>query len=623
MEPRHITLLQLASKRLLKLCRDNTFWRSRCYEESSFLKGIKLRRGPRFPDGLDELLATTAANVQGGADPVPTVPLDVSWDPPKVQEQERIRIAANWDPTFPGERPNWYDEYIHRNAPIAVSWFEQPRAMMGDVSTATEVTGVAVYQHGDDEVFAVSPLEDGSVCIWDVKGTRRKKGAILAKSESCLLYPHVTDPSKRSQRPSNDVTECVSVDSQRNRAFFAVQGRTFHTSHPMHLSPLPPQVAVTNGQADLLEIDLETLRVVGNQPFEWTITALSSAQPAVPLTVGTFHGLHLFDHRTPKSGLSWDCRERIDSFDRDASRDFASILSQEPLPAYAPLAQSGPHSILHFECPGSKELSDDIFVAGRFASILNYDRRMFPTIKGSIWSGASLCGLASLPYPFSSLDSDLRRRGELSMEQVKKAKSIPGGRTLIACGGYNTKGSLELYGLGPQDEAVPGVKQNSIMQNRQTASNSKLLSVINHGTRIVVSDGQGCLRWMERDGFTEVRRHQIGHAEKMVQRSLFASMPGSEEIARKLVSTQPRLVDESRANRDDILFWTGEKLGLATFSSKPGFTADAFEEAADMSAEELEEERQAQLHREKMRQALEQQAKDARFVHQLGGIGIR
>lgn len=383
-----------------------------------------------------------------------------------------------------------------------------------------------------------------------------------------------------------------------------------------------PHVETANELADLLEIDLELLRVVNTQPFEWTITALSSAQPAVPLTVGTFHGIHLFDHRTPKSGMSRDRRERIDGFDRDAPRGFSSIMSAEPLPAYAPLAQSGPHSILHLESPGSKELSDDIFVAGRFASILNYDRRMFPVIKGSIHSGARLCGLASLPYPFSSVDSDLRRRGELSVEQVKKAKSIPGGRTLIACGEYNTKGSLELYGLGPPGEAVPGVKNNSIMKNRQTASNSKLLSVMNHGTRIVFSDGQGCLKWVERDGFTEVRRHQIGHAEKMVQRSLFASMPGSEEIARKLVSTSPRRVDEFDANRDDILFWTGEKLGLVTFSSKPGFTADAFEEATDVSAEDLEEERQAQLHRERMRQALERQARDVRYVQQLGGIGI-
>lgn len=179
-----------------------------------------------------------------------------------------------------------------------------------------------------------------------------------------------------------------------------------------------------------------------------------------------------------------------------------------------------------------------------------------------------------------------------------------------------------MYGLGLPDKAVPGVEQNSIMKNRQTASNSKLLSVINHGTRIVFSDGQGCLKWVERDGFTEVRRHQIGHAEKMVQRSLFASMPGSEEIARKLVSTHPRRVDEFRANGDDILFWTGERLGLAAFSSKPGFTADAFEEAADMAAEDSEEERQAQLHREKMRQALERQANDVRFVQHLGGIGI-
>lgn len=248
---------------------------------------------------------------------------------------------------------------------------------------------------------------------------------------------------------------------------------------------------------------------------------------------------------------------------------------------------------------------------------------MFPTIKGSIHSGARLCSLASLPYPFSCVDSDLRRRGELSLNQVEKSKAITGGRTLIAGGEYNTKGSLEIYGLSPssgQDDYR--LVQNSTMKNRQTASATKLLSVINHGTRIVYSDGDGFLKWVERDGFTEVRRHKIGHAETVAQRSLFASMPGSDEIARKILSTRTTEGGtESDINNDDILFWTGERLGVVGFSSQPGSSAADFEDDS-RTPEEIATEKESQLYSERMRLALERQANDVRYVQYLGG-GIR
>lgn len=352
---------------------------------------------------------------------------------------------------------------------------------------------------------------------------------------------------------------------------------------------------------------------------------MSTAEPMIPLTIGTFHGIHLHDSRS-RGQVKLDRNERLDDFDRLSAPDLSLVLDPSPLPPYAPLTQSGPQSILHMEQSGSKRLtSDDIFVAGRFASILHYDRRMFPAIKGSIHSGARLSSLASLPYPFSCLDSDLRRRGELSIEQVKESKSTLGGRTLIAGGEYNTKGSLEMYGLSQSSDNGTGEHSTiskSVMKNRQTASAVKLLSVINHGTRILYSDGDGYLKWLERDGFTEVRRHKIGHGEKVAHRSLFASMPGSDEIARKILSTGTKESGVyNEVNNDDILFWTGEKLGLVSFSSQPDFSAEDFEDDT-RTPEELDAEREAQLYSERMRLALERQANDVRFVRFLGA-GLR
>lgn len=402
-------------------------------------------------------------------------------------------------------------------------------------------------------------------------------------------------------------------------------------------------MGLTEKRADLIEVDLRRLSVVDCESFPWSITALSSASRTVPLTVGTSLGIHLHDYRSRKPPRN-DRGETIDGFDLMGAKEFYErslrhIFDDEPLPPYAPLAQPGPLSILHLQQPGQEaDLSDDIYVAGRFSNILHYDRRKFPSIRGSIHSGARLASMTSLPYPFSTLASELRRKGELSLEQVHASKNVPGGRTLIACGEYNTKGSLELYGLSPAESAhtsTPGGLQSSTLKNRQTCSQSKLLSVVNHGTRLAVSDGSGYIKWFERDGFTGVRRCRIGHSERSQGPSIFASMPGSDDIARKLLPTRAAgqascsssssSSNGGRGHDNDLLFWTGEKLGLVTFSARPGLTAEDFEaqaEAADMEA--LAREGAEKAYSEQMRRALERQAEDVRFVRNLGlGSGIR
>ncbi|RYP62983.1 hypothetical protein DL770_009488 [Monosporascus sp. CRB-9-2] len=483
-----IVKLQSVSKFFLRICRDSNFWRNRC------LSGYALREQMRgHPNRIVWSMLENSSLLSS-----------------KERGREHTRLTANWDPTFPNEKVNWYDEYIQRNAPIAVSWFQ---------------------------------------------------------------LPHTRDDSTRIpvDRIDSGVVECVSIDNQRNRAFFAVQNH-------------------------LVEVDLETMAIVRDQTYEWSINTLSTVQPTVPLTVGTTLGLHLHDHRSPSHSL----------------------------PLYAPLAQPSPLSILHLEQAGRQDtVSDDIFVAGRFSNILHYDRRMFPSIQGSIHSGAKLCAMTSLPYPFSCIDTELRRDFQLSEEQVKRAKNEPG-RTLIACGEYNTKGSLEMYGVSAETrgEGNPRAFRKSAMKNRQTASRSKLLSVINHGTRIVYSDGQGYLKWVERDGVTEVRRHKIGLSERVAHRSLFGSMPGSDEIALKILSTKSGQDGNETINDDDLLLWTGERLGIVSFSSKPGFFADEFEDDT-RTPEEIAVEKEQELYGEKMRLALERHARDVHFVRNLGAGNIR
>jgi hypothetical protein len=287
----------------------------------------------------------------------------------------------------------------------------------------------------------------------------------------------------------------------------------------------------------------------------------------VPLTIATSLGIHLYDYKEGRAAPQ-DYTERVDGFSTIGAQyyyeqNIKSLFSDVPLPPYAALAQPGPLSIVHLPKPGSQvDLSDDIFIAGRFSNILQYDRRKFPAIKCSIWSGGSLCGMAGSPYPFAAKEYESRRRGELTTEQVGDSKALNGGRTLIACGEYSQKGSLELYGLSPPSEART---ETTSFKNRFTASGSKLLSVANHGTRIAVSDAQGYIKWFERDGFTEIRRCKIGYHEGeggQQTGSMFASMPSADDLARKILPTKE---GSTRVNDNDLLFWTGENLGLVSF----------------------------------------------------------
>jgi hypothetical protein len=371
--------------------------------------------------------------------------------------------------------------------------------------------------------------------------------------------------------------------------------------------------------SDLVDVDLQTMSVVGCESFPWSITALSSANATVPLTIATSLGIHLHDYRSrPSTPVDYD--EKVDGFGSTGAQYFyeqglRNLFSDVPLPPYAPLAQPGSLSILHLQEPGSlADLSDDIYVAGRFTSILHYDRRIFPSIKDTIHSGGSLCSMTSSPYPFSGLCSERRRRGQMSVDDVNESKSLPGGRTLIACGEYSTKGTLEIYGLSPSPD-LSGKMEIAGHQNRYTASGAKLLSVVNHGARIAVSDAQGYIKWFERDGFTEIRRCRIGHCEgprNATGEDLGPPTFNRDDMARKILPTGS-VQGGTEANDNDLLFWTGDKLGSIGFTTKPGTLPQDFFEPGEIDEQDEETTR----YDEAVRQALMQHAEEARWLGEL------
>ncbi|PYH46893.1 uncharacterized protein BP01DRAFT_292830 [Aspergillus saccharolyticus JOP 1030-1] len=674
--PHERVQLQSVSKRLFLVARDNSLWRLHCYEESwsaaRASRSVNGHGGDR-PESLTtnstaplsalgqtslrSLIQPHAGNQEDGArssDRVPSFGV-------------RSRAATEWDPSYEGEDVNWYSEYIARNGPISLSWLERPftKAEGQRRRMHREVKGLGLLRDWSSarENRVVAPLDDGSVCIWDLNhshsiGSQQTKGKVIGVSAPGIL---MTDLSGRRDHTTAkqsleyvNLGECVSVDSIRRRAYLAVGN-------------------VLN------EVDLETLRVVSQQRYPWSVFALSQETDySVPLTLATTLSLHIYDARLSASeeeeAINLRCEEPsvslVPKSQLYAPPDSPLLQLQpdgrpphrirSPGPSqntddYAPLFQPGPLSLLHPPAPHVHS----IFLAGRFPSILQYDRRFFPRLQNTFHSGGQLCGLAAVPAP---------------RFPISDSSSFPSSHKLVACGDYKGRGSLELYNLAPSSDSdmtnSSGCSSmvSTMYQNRQSVARSKVLSVESHGTRIVYSDGDGNIKWVERDGRSEVRRlnintdqhhppHHPRHHRHYPNRAISSHQPSSQtaqhpraadgdtdhpsglwgnlsrshsegDVARKILPTGGSLTG------DELLFWTGEHIGRVRFSSASHSNADLDEEddedilmdmnLDDAAREELRAQRRELRHREHeyantMRKALERQADE---VRRMGGLGL-
>ena len=496
-------------------------------------------------------------------------------------EAATARAMASWDPTYPDEKVDWYDEYIARHAPLSMSWLEQPFSEQNGLRGKLETRGLGILKDRDDSIV-VAPLDDGGVCLWNIghedAAPNFQDGRIMARSRPGLLSDNGPDGSisqdpteLRAKMTSTDVVECVSVDRSRNKAYFAVQ-------------------------SGLNEVDLTTLQISSHDRYPSPITAISEASHHLPLTVGTSYSLHLHDPRLGRNGgspTSWisdrvDTSANVSQDPRHSTSDFYRLSCGDPSQTdYATLFHPSPLSILHLSPPST------IYVAGRFPSILTYDRRYFPKLTSTIHSGARLCSIASLPTP-----------------------NHP---TLAAAGEYNGKGSLELYPLDSASIASSTVISSEPTRNRTSTSRSKLLGLTPHGTRLLFSDSDGKLKWVERDGSTLVRQWNINTFNTSVgdsestRSSIFNADPNEGDVARKLLPV-------GTGARSEVCMWTGEKVGVLGFKNKPRFSFSGNETDGSCTPEgssdgESFDERD---YGRMMRRALKRQADDVRFMRGLG-----
>ncbi|KGO73326.1 hypothetical protein PITC_086140 [Penicillium italicum] len=649
--PREKVQLQSVSKKFFAIARDNNQWRLHCYEESWAARQAA-RSAARSSESVisEATLSLTTLGQESLLDIIqPSAPPanGDSYDIGELSWSERARAAAEWDSSAEGERVDWYSEYVARHGPISISWVEQPSVRKGDGKRgqSSEVKGMGLLKDWSSarQNKIIAPLEDGSVCIWDLNhshstDSQANKGKILGVSEPGILMTNMSgrrdhSPSKTSLEFIN-LGEGVSIDSLRQRAYLAVGN-------------------VLN------EVDLETLKVISQQRYPWSIFALSQETDySVPLTLATTLSLQIYDSRLSaveeEEAISLRC-ERVASPNTPALGIFA--LSDSPLfqlqsngqppirirspgPSdtganYAPLFQPGPLSILHPPAP----YVNTILLAGRFPSILCYDRRYFPRLQTTVHSGGRLCGLASVPAPRFPVFSD---------------STYPESHSVVACGDYNGRGSLELYNLKPvsEEDHSPSNMTSTLnpeYKNRQSAASSKLLSVGSHGNRIVFSDAEGNIKWTERNGRSEVRRWNINTSQPQIPfgrrtqqpssqteedqrpRGLWPSQsPGNNEVARKILPTGGNLTG------DELLIWTGERIGRLNFSIPADYEMEVDGKEVDeddgvfMHAEVDEATREEMRHRRRddwereqrygdyMRRALERQADEVRWMGNRG-----
>lgn len=603
-----IVHIQYLSHRYLVVGRDNALWKIRTFDDS---RAEALRRRQKLISAQDErlselrnavsalpgtdLTAWDVSQLRGSGQP------RASSDPDNAAKSQRQRALANWEPGYPGERLDYYEEYIHRHAPINMGWLERPCVNDGDRENALEATGVGTLMDVESGRVnhVVAPLEDGSVCIWDtfaLSGTSiQGAGRLAGRSRSGLLTGTSGEHAHqdRAIMTETGAVECVAIDSESRRGYFAVQN-------------------------NLHEIDLTTLQTISTKQYPWPITALSEVKDNVPVTVGTNLTIHLHDPRDSAFG---------------ASEHFAGgELIGGSMYSHATLTQPGPLSILHHD---DFNTDSSIWVAGRFTSLLNYDRRFFPRLRGTIHSGARIASLEKLPYPLVPQSLNLVRNPEASLSSLTAARTKPG-TTILAAAEYKGKGSLELYGL-------PCVQP---YQNRQTASASKLLSVAPHGGRIVFSDGDGNLKWVERDGFSHVRTCNINDFPSSNNKasedatpygiwpSTASELPGQGDIIQKIIPTRPVASSSSPARQTDfnqshLLLWTSSgALGVLGFGptkplhdSRHNDNEEHWHDAVEDQAREVEVRAREDAERQyglAMRRALERNADEVRFVRGLG-----
>lgn len=491
-----------------------------------------------------------------------------------ARRKSYVALAAAWDPAYPGEEINWYTEYIARETPnISIKWLnpEYPGSNSVTQSAARAKIGTGDIEENDIKGFGlfprmsygssnliVSPLSDGTVCVWDLERLKsresRKRPHPLGRSKPGILFPNGGDDN--SDYEFTDTGNFVSVDSRHQKAHVAV-GDT------------------------LSQIDLSTLQVVAQQRFEKPIFALSQEDSgySAPLSVVSYDKVCVYDSRIRFSGES------------SASSSAASVNSPGMRYDATTSYNTSILSVLHPPRPNVHS----IIAAGRFPFVVLYDRRNLSNIQSVAYSGGNLSSLAAVPGQLDRSDRGDNRNNK---------------HTIIACGEYRGRGSLELFGLSASDEqesasssassaSTTEMTHEAFVRNRQNTSASKLLSCASHGSRIVFSDSCGNITWMERDGQAPSRR--FGLVNYMLERRKARAHQRRQRLEAQQLQRQHQMRNYAgpslplRTNHHENV--AGLPPDLPRLGSSPGLGTELIHDPAEPAIEDAREVEAEMSHR--------------------------
>ena len=563
------------SKRYFDITSDNELWRRRCFQESSSphvhsndrirSRSVTRQIPERRVLDLQQAFTRSSGTKSIGHKHRGCSARRLQAGHAIAQSDENIRDDSlgitEWDSTSPGETVIWRSEYIARHGPMALNWLcpLTRRSQSGEESLEARGFGVLSSKR------VLAPLEDGSVFVWDAGDGDDGFGNIIAHSRpGILLDDHIRDREWRRSSPRFDSTavECVSIGEQHDKAYVAV-GKCLN------------------------EVDLHTLQISACHRFLDSITVLSDISSPAPLTLGLPRSIHLHDPRTGVVPLNSANGVPLENSIHKMS-DLG--LTSTGSPKHAIFPHHFPLSILHTG-------THMIHVAGRFPSIINIDRRSFPNVLSTVYSGATISSLACIPLTDGHVT------------------------TIGAAGEYRGRGSLELYPVSSES----GCLAKEPLRNRISTSGSKCLSLTPHGTRLLFSDSNGLLKWVERDSSTPVRTWNLnaklqptssGRDQQARASGIFNAEVNAGDVVRKLV---PFDCDDAKS---DVTLWTGERIGVlrvglaqrhtkATSGGPQSFDEDGEQSSSAASDEERD-------YSTMMRRALERQAVEVRFVQGLG-----
>ncbi|EPS40414.1 hypothetical protein H072_5777 [Dactylellina haptotyla CBS 200.50] len=583
-----IISLHRVSSRIRSISRYDRLWRSCCFQTRIHTSGQSLRD------------KTLQLSLQPSHPEKFTIKDQTAWlrsDQPYVLDTEDGVI-------------DWYKEFQYRHAALTDQSFIKFHTPGGleivDVALAGGI-GTSINQR-----VAATALEDGSICIFSLSDSRI--GKIQGRSRADLIprKSYETKPEKSGEYPGGSLNY--------ERGLFVDAATAYETR------------AWFGAGSVLTEVDLVTMQKIRTHRLPFSVTCLSPALPV--LAVGTSLTIHLLDSRSPyfaattpltDSGtVSESCKEdvlgraipRLDKLasvqppplsgikaygdpDKDewSSRDY---LQNAPPTAFL---QPSPLSIIH--SPRDQAGGNEMYVAGRFPSIMAYDRRQWPRLAGTLHSGGRLSGL--------------------SIVSANPSLSSPSKYALVACGEYGGRGTLEVYPLPSVQNSktrkpfhengshavgglgLPSVQKNyakstSIaMKNRQSASRSKIFSVANQGIKLVTGDSEGRIRFVERDGVTHIR-DWVGP---------WGSTQTGVGCIRKIVPLEHPHTEPSVEN-SDLLIAGEDDVGVLTFNF-PHADLKSDNHVQNPSNTNLEEE----CYVEGMRTALEHHSSEVTFLRHL------